>query len=90
MSAKKTVIRKYSVKRLLLEREEWEQLKLKGELEEAWGLGYSHTNKLINSIQDKGPSLSAEQVLKAAELLGVSMEEIMTPYHDEARATAKI
>jgi hypothetical protein len=69
--------------------EEWKQLKLKKELEDAWGLGYSHTNKLINSIPGKSPSMSAEQAQKAATVFGVSMEEIMKPYPEDVGATAK-
>lgn len=90
MAHSKTVTRQYSIKRILSHLKQWEASKLQEELQEAWGYSYDHTNKLINSIEGKPPYLSAEKIKQAADVLGVTMETIMTPFEDEARASIKI
>jgi len=89
MKRQNTVTRQYSIKLILSNMEDWQALKKTGELERTWGYSYDHTNKLINSIEGKPPYLSADNVRLAADVLGVTMEEIMTPFEEQTRRSVK-
>ncbi|MEM6397770.1 MAG: helix-turn-helix transcriptional regulator [Bacteroidota bacterium] len=86
----KQVIRKYFIKSLLLDMEDWQRAKTRKDLCEQLGISKAYLSKLINTTEDSPRSLSAEQLQTVAEVMGVSMETIMEPYCDHVRTREKV
>jgi len=74
------VIRKYSIRRILAEKEKWEALRLKGLLLDAWDVGESRYLKILAATTDSSTSMTADQLMAASRVLDVEPEDIMEEF----------
>ncbi|MEM6397158.1 MAG: hypothetical protein AAF741_12485 [Bacteroidota bacterium] len=85
MTDSKTKTYTYSIKRFLFQLSRGQRIIKREELMTAMEIGASQLYKIMNSTEDELRNMTALQAKAAAEVLGVSVDELIEPYTPPAQ-----